>query len=213
MLWTRANNLHWTSTLDLVRNVNRFICFLDTNISKHRLNNAQASGIDLFALWTIYFSLHFVDRVGLVLIHPDREIPARCVWFAQAPRSQGAGGTIFWTGMVYIIQAIAVALVAGIAGQFLSLWAEVDLFGGVERETFCGKGPYGITLSLPGMKAGIARQTAAWGVHFEFLIALRYPSLRLKQYRRRGTAWVLGWLAHYPFVSVKMPTTIQVGRL
>jgi hypothetical protein len=95
--------------------------FLDTNISKHWFNNAQAPGIDLFALWTIYFGLHLVNQVGLVLINPDREIPARCVWFAQAARSQGAGGTIFWTGMVNIIQAIAVALVAGMAGQFLSL--------------------------------------------------------------------------------------------
>ena len=125
--------------------------FLYTNISKHRLNNAQASGINLFALWTIYFGLHLVDQVGLVLINPDREIPARCVWFAQAPRSQGAGSTIFWMGMLNIIQAIAIALVAGMADQFLPLWAEIDLFGGIEREVFSGEGTCVFALSLPGM--------------------------------------------------------------
>ena len=127
--------------------------FLNTNISKHWLNDAQASGIDLFALGTIYFGFHLVDQVGFVLINLNREIPARCVLFAQALRSQGAGGTIFWTGMINIIQAITVALVAGMAGQFLSLWAEIDLFGGIEREVFCGEGTCVFALSLPGVDA------------------------------------------------------------
>ena len=113
---------------------------LNTNIGKHRLDNAQSSGIDLFALGGIYLFPHFIDQVRLVLINPDREIPARCGWFAQAPGFQGAGSTIFRTGMVNIIQAIAVALVAGMAGQFFPLWAEIDLFCGIKREIFYGEG-------------------------------------------------------------------------
>jgi hypothetical protein len=57
---------------------------LNTKINKHWLNNAQASGVDLFALSTIYFDLHLVDQVGLVLINPDREIPAPCVCLEYA---------------------------------------------------------------------------------------------------------------------------------
>jgi hypothetical protein len=39
------------------------------------------------------------------------------------------------------------------------------------------------------------------------------PKPSTETVQEAGTAWVLGWLAHYPFVSVKAPTTIQVGRL
>ncbi len=55
--------------------------------------------------------------------------------------------------MVNIIQAITVALVAGMADQFLSLWAEIDLFDGIEREVFCGEDTCVFALSLPGMDA------------------------------------------------------------
>ena len=48
----------------------------DTDIGKHGLDNAQASGIDLFTLGGVYFGFHLVDQIGLLLIYSDGEIPA-----------------------------------------------------------------------------------------------------------------------------------------
>jgi hypothetical protein len=87
--------------------------FLDTDIGENRLDNGQASGIDLFALRGVYLGLHFIDQVWLVLINPDGEIAARGVWFAQTPGSQGASSTIFLAGLVNVIGTIAIALVGG----------------------------------------------------------------------------------------------------
>ena len=40
---------------------------LDTDIGKHRLDNAQAFCIDLFSLGGIYLGLHLIDQVRLLL--------------------------------------------------------------------------------------------------------------------------------------------------
>ena len=77
---------------------------LDTDVGKDRLDNAQPSGIDLLALWSVDLGFHLIDQVRLLLIHLDGEIPARCVWLAQTAGSQRAGGAIFCAGMVNIIE-------------------------------------------------------------------------------------------------------------
>ena len=48
---------------------------LDTDIGKDRLNNGQASGIDLFALWCVDLGFHLVDQIGSLIIHPDGQVP------------------------------------------------------------------------------------------------------------------------------------------
>ena len=51
------------------------------------------------------------------------------------------------------------------------------------------------------------------GSAFRMSYSTPLPEPSTETVQEAGTAWVLGWLAHYPFVSVKTPTTIQVGRL
>ncbi len=45
--------------------------FLNADIGEHRLDDCQASGVDLFTLGSVYLGFHFIDQVGLVTIHPD----------------------------------------------------------------------------------------------------------------------------------------------
>ena len=126
---------------------------VDTDIGKHRLDNAQPPGIDLFSLRRVYLCFHLVDQVSGLLIDPDGEISARCAWFAQTNGSQRAGLAIFLAGTVNIISAIAVVLIASMTGQRFTVGAEVDLLGCIKREVCRGEGGRFGDLSLPGMNA------------------------------------------------------------
>ena len=50
---------------------------LDTDVGKDRLNDSQASRIDLLSLFSIDLGFHFVDQVRLLGSHRDRKIAAR----------------------------------------------------------------------------------------------------------------------------------------
>jgi hypothetical protein len=67
-------------------------------------------------------------------IHRDGKIPARCGGLAQATCLHKASGAVFRASTVEIIGAMAVDLVAGMAGQLLPVRAEINLFGRIERE-------------------------------------------------------------------------------
>ena len=107
---------------------------LHTDVSKDRLDNAQPSGVYLLALLGIDLGLHLIDRVRLLRIDRDGKVPAGCGGFAQTVRLQRAGGAVFDAGMVDIIGAMTVDLVAGITGQFFALWTEIHLLARIERE-------------------------------------------------------------------------------
>ena len=53
--------------------------------------------------------------------------------------------------MVDVIQAMAIALVAGMAGQFFPLGAKIDLPGRVKCEIFHGERPQLFLLRLPAV--------------------------------------------------------------
>jgi len=53
--------------------------FLDADIGKHRFDNAQTPGIDLFALMGIYPGFHIIDQVRLLSIYLDGEIPMKTI--------------------------------------------------------------------------------------------------------------------------------------
>ena len=56
-------------------------------------------------------------------------------------------------GMVDIIGAIAVGLIAGMAGQFFSVRTKIHLFGCIEREVSSGEGTWLGVRSLPAVDA------------------------------------------------------------
>ena len=108
--------------------------FLYTGIGKDRLDYAQPSGIDPLALFGVNLGLHLIDQVGRLRIHWDGEIPARSRRLAQTARPQGTGGAVLWAGMVNIISAITVGLVAGMTGQFIPLRTAIHLFTRIENK-------------------------------------------------------------------------------
>ena len=142
MLWTMANNRHCTSTFNLVRKVKRLMRFCTQMLAKtgsttpalRAAQCPQPSGVDLLALFGIDLGFHRIDQVQRLRIHRHGKIPARCGGFAQAACLQRAGDAVFRAGMVNIIGAIAVDLVAGMAGQFFSLRTSIHLFVWIERE-------------------------------------------------------------------------------
>ena len=107
----------------------------------------------VLSLFGIDLCLHLIDQVWRLYIHRDGKIPARCGWLAQAARSHRAGGAVLHAGMVHIIGSITVGLVAGMAGQFFTLRAEINLFDWIEREVRGGEGTWLGNWSLPGMDA------------------------------------------------------------
>ena len=115
---------------------------MHTNVGKDRLNNPQSPGIDALAQFAVNLRLHLIDRVWLLGSHLNGEIPARSIRLAQTARPQRTGGAVFDASAVDIIGAKAVELVAGMAGEFFSLRAEIDLFGGIEREVSGGEGAW-----------------------------------------------------------------------
>lgn len=56
--------------------------FLHTDVGEHGLDNAQAPGINAFALMTIDFGFHRIDQVGWLGIHGDGKISVRGGGFA-----------------------------------------------------------------------------------------------------------------------------------
>jgi len=73
--------------------------------------------------------------------------------FAQTPGSCGAGSTIFLTSEVDIVGAIAVRLVAGMAGELLPLGANVNLVDRIKGEISGSEGGRFAGLWLFGLDA------------------------------------------------------------
>jgi len=57
--------------------------FLNADIGEHRLDDCQASGVDLFTMGGVNLGFHFIDQIGHRIIHPDRQVPARRAGFGQ----------------------------------------------------------------------------------------------------------------------------------
>ena len=126
---------------------------LHTDISEYRLDNAQTSGVDSLALFGIDLCLHRIEQIGWLRTHWHGKISARCGWLAQTTCSHWTGGAVLRAGMVNIIGSIAVGLVAGMTGQFLSLRTEVNLPDWIEREVRSGEETRLGVWSLPAVDA------------------------------------------------------------
>lgn len=107
---------------------------MHTDIGKDRLYNSQPPGVDALALFAVDLRLHLIDQVGRLAIHLDGKVPARSIRLAQAARSERTGGAVLDAGMVNIVSAMAVDLVAGVAVQFLAVRADVNLLIGIKNE-------------------------------------------------------------------------------
>ena len=112
---------------------------VDTEVGKDRLNNAQSSGIDSLALLAVDLGFHKINQVRLTRVDLNRKIPARSIRLAQTARLQRIGSAVFRAGVVDIIGAVTVALVARVAGQFFSLRTEIDLLAFIIRKIIGGE--------------------------------------------------------------------------
>ena len=126
-----------------------------TDIGKDRFHDPKSPGINALALLGIDLGLHLIDQVGRLRTHWDRKIPARSRWFAQTACPQRTDGAVLCTSMVDIIGSKAVGLVAGMAGQFFPMRAEINLFDWIEREIRNAKEPRLRTWSLPAVNASL----------------------------------------------------------
>ena len=127
--------------------------FVNADVRKHRLHNSQLPRVDFFASRAVNFGLHLVQHIRLWFSHLYREIPTRSRWLTQAASPHGAVGAIFGSGMIDVVQAIAVALVAGMQGQFLPLRTEIDLPRVIGFEIFHREGLFAFLLALPAVEA------------------------------------------------------------
>ena len=98
------------------------------------LHNPQPPGVDALAIFAVDLCLHFIDQVGWLVTYLDGKIPARSTRLTQTARSQRASGAVLDLGVVDIVGAMAVDLVVGMAGQFLALRTDVNLFVRIKRE-------------------------------------------------------------------------------
>lgn len=89
--------------------------------AKTGFRQAQPTSVDAPAFGTVYFGLHQVEQVGRLVGGGDGEIAACGGRFAQAALPHGTCGAVCGSGVVDVIGAVAVELVAGVEGQLLAL--------------------------------------------------------------------------------------------
>jgi len=100
--------------------------FMYTNVGKDRFHYPQPPRIDLLARFAVDLGFHKINQVRLTRVHLNRKIPARSIRLAQTARAQRTGRAVFGSGMIDIIGAVAIDLVAGMTFQFLSVRAKID---------------------------------------------------------------------------------------
>ena len=131
--------------------------FLHTDVGKDGLDDAQPSGVNTLALIGVDLGFHLIDQVGRLGSPPEWKDPARCGGLAQTACLPRTGGAVFHTGMVDIIGAVAVDLVAGMAGQFLPLRTAIHLLVRIEREVRSGEESWLGVGSLPAWTPSLKR--------------------------------------------------------
>jgi hypothetical protein len=85
---------------------------MHTDIGKDRLDNGQPSRIDFLALLGIDLGFHLIDQVRLAAIDLNGKIPARSVRLVQTARAQRTSRAVCGAGVIDIISAVTVDLVA-----------------------------------------------------------------------------------------------------
>ena len=104
------------------------------DVGEDGFHDPQPPGIDALALFTVDLGFHLIDQVWGLARNLNGKIAACSVCLLQATCPQRTGSAIFRAGMVEIIGAMSVDLVAGMAGQFLPLRTSIHLFVWIERE-------------------------------------------------------------------------------
>ena len=100
--------------------------FMHTDVGEDRLDNGQPPRIDLLARFAVDLGFHQIDQVGLARVHLNRKIPARSIRLAQTARAQRTGSTVLGAGLVDIISAVTIDLVARVTFQFFSVRTKID---------------------------------------------------------------------------------------
>ena len=126
---------------------------MNTDVGKDGLDNAQSSGIDFLSLLAVDLGFHKINQIRLTRVHLNGEIPARSIRLAQTARLQRTGSAVLRAGLVDIISAVTVALVARVAGQFFSLRTEIDLLAFIIRKIIRGEATGLGVRSLPAVNA------------------------------------------------------------
>ena len=108
--------------------------FLHADVGEDRFNDPQSPAINALALITIDLGFHRIDQIGGLALNLNRKIAAYSICLLQATCPQRTGSAIFRASMVEIIGAMAVDLVASMAGQFFPLRTTIHLFVWIERE-------------------------------------------------------------------------------
>ena len=94
----------------------------------------QPSRIDFLALLAVDLGFHQINQVRLAGIHLNGKIPARSIRLAQTARAQRTDSTVFGAGLVDIIGAVQVDLVARMTLQFFSVRTEIDALAFIIRK-------------------------------------------------------------------------------
>ena len=126
---------------------------LHADVSEDRFHDPQPPGIDALALFTVDLGFHLIDQVGGLALDLNGKIAAYSICLLQATCPQRTGRAVFRASMVEIIGAMAVDLVAGMAGQFFSVGTTIHLFACVEREISCREEPWLGIWTLPAVDA------------------------------------------------------------
>lgn len=93
--------------------------FMETDVGKDRLDNAEPPGVDLPALLAIDLRFHLIDQVGRQVLDRNGQIAANGICLSQTARPERAGGAVLRAGMVEIIRTMTVEVVAGMARSTL----------------------------------------------------------------------------------------------
>jgi len=127
--------------------------FMYTDVGKDRLDNCEPPRVDLLARFAVDLGFHQIDQVRLTRVHLNRKIPARSVGLAQTARAQRTGGTVFGAGLVDIIRAVTIELVARMTLQFFSVRTKIDALAFIIRKISGGEGTWLEVRSLPAVDA------------------------------------------------------------
>ena len=87
---------------------------------------AEPPRLNFPTLLAVNFGFHHANQIRLTRIHLNRKIPARSIRLAQTARAQRTGSTVLGAGLVDIISAVTIDLVARVTFQFFSVRTKID---------------------------------------------------------------------------------------
>jgi hypothetical protein len=91
--------------------------FMHTDLGEDRLDNAGPPGVNFLTHFAVNLGPHLVNQIRRLAIHLNKKIPARSSGLAQTARPQRTGSAVFGAGVIDVVDAKAVGLIAGVTFQ------------------------------------------------------------------------------------------------